>query len=303
MGHLRDGIILIDKNEGETSHDVVDQIRRILKIRKVGHAGTLDPFATGLLVVLLGEGTKLSPYLLSGVKRYLATMRLGIETDTQDLCGRIIHTRPLQGVTPADILEQASGFIGEIEQTPPAFSAVRWKGKRAYQFARKGIQPPLKSRKVWIHSLEVTRIELPDVTIEVSCSSGTYIRSLAASLGKRLGPGGHLIALRRLSSEPFSVEDALNLRMPLSEMAFVQDRIFPLSRALPQMPAVPIENHMAQKIRNGYRPDWMELSAGSGCPDFCEGYMKLLTGGDLVAIIELKASTKEHLLKIKRVFH
>jgi tRNA pseudouridine55 synthase len=305
MENTWNGIILIDKAEGETSHDVVKQIRRILKQKQVGHAGTLDPFATGLLVILLGQGTKISPYLMSMAKKYRATMRLGIETDTLDLEGRIVHTNPVPALLSAEIKAKARGFIGEIEQIPPAFSAVRSNGKRAYHLARKGIQPILKSRRVKVHSFEIISTDLPDVTFEVECSSGTYIRSLAADLGRQLGPGAHLTALRRLSSGPFAVVEAIRLKgnNPCLTYKNMQERILPLSRALPHLRGVDLNDGLALKIRHGYMPRWEELWPGSDVPDIQEGFLKLLNAGNLVAITEIHASCKKRLLKLRRVFH
>ena len=302
-----DGIILIDKNGGETSFDVVKNIRQLLNVKKAGHAGTLDPFATGLLVVLLGQGTKLSSYLMSGEKTYCGTIRLGVETDTQDPTGQVIQTRPVPDITPEDIKEKAVGFIGEIEQVPPIFSAVRYEGKRAYKLARKGIKVDLEKRKVKIHSLKIISVDLPDVIIEVTCSSGTYIRSLATDLGKRLGPGGHLKDLRRLSSAPFAVMDALNLKHMgvTSTKSASQDRIIPLGEALPHLKEMQVDGRMAHKIRNGYQPEWKEVAAGSDMPNFYKGYMKLVKGLDLVAITKvcnLSGDDKEW-LKITRVFN
>ncbi|MDY7037605.1 MAG: tRNA pseudouridine(55) synthase TruB, partial [Thermodesulfobacteriota bacterium] len=210
MGNNHDGILLIDKNEGETSFDIVKRIRQNSMVKKAGHAGTLDPFATGLLIVLLGQGTKLTPYFMESEKIYRAIMRLGIETDTQDPTGQVLHSRPVPDFTQGYIKEKAKNFIGEIEQTPPAFSALNYKGKRAYEFARKGIRIDLEKRRVKIHSIEIISINLPDITMEIRCSKGTYIRTLAADMGKRLGPGAHLKALTRLAIGSFRVEDALD---------------------------------------------------------------------------------------------
>jgi len=298
-----DGIILIDKDAGRTSFDVVKDVRRILKVRKVGHAGTLDPFATGLLVILLGQGTKLFPYLMSGKKIYRATLRLGVETDTHDPTGRVVQTKPVPKLEHGYIREKASEFIGEIEQAPPIFSAVKYRGERAYEFARKGVKIEIEKRRVKIYDLKVTFLDLPDVTMEISCSSGTYIRSIAADLGEKLGTGAHLKTLRRLSSGPFRAKDALDpkhIRIPSSHHLF-RDKIIPLREALPDMMETQIDANIAQKIRHGYQPGYDEVFSSA---DSYEGYMKLVKGKELVAI------TKGHhplgddrgRLKIMRVF-
>ena len=307
MGSPYDGIILIDKNEGDSSFGVVKRVRRILKIRKVGHAGTLDPFATGLLIVLLGQGTKLSPYLMSGKKVYRATLRLGVETDTLDPTGRVIQTRPVPEFELDHIRKKAREFVGEIEQVPPIFSAVNYEGRRAYEFAREGIKIELEKRKVTVHSLEIESADLPYVTMEVCCSSGTYVRSLAASLGRELGPGAHLKSLRRLSSGSFTLKEALNLNeaeLTSSDPTF-RKRIIPLSDALPHMKEIPVDEGTAQRIRNGYQPNWEELFKGSDMSDFHDDHVKVANGTELVAIMSARYSLGDDRgsLRIKRVFN
>ena len=300
---LYDGIILIDKDAGRTSFDVVKVVRRILKVKKVGHAGTLDPFATGLLVILLGQGTKLFPYLMAGKKIYRATLRLGVETETHDPTGRIVRIKPVPKLEHGYIKEKASKFIGEIEQTPPIFSAVKYRGERAYEFARKGIKIEMEKRQVRIYDLKVTSLNLPDVTILITCASGTYVRSLASDLGEILGTGAHLKSLRRLASGPFRVKDALdskNFPTPGSHDLF-RDRIIPLKEALPDMEETQIDTNMAEKIRHGYQPVYNEvLPSGNSY----EGYMKLAKGKDLVAIANVRHLPGDDggRLKIVRVF-
>lgn len=307
MGRSFDGIVLIDKNEGETSFDVVRRVRKVLKIKKVGHAGTLDPFATGLLIVLIGQGTKLSPYLMSREKRYRATLRLGIETDTQDPTGRILRSRAVPALNLKTIQEHALGFIGEAEQSPPSFSAVRYRGKRAYDFARKGIKLELKKRKVTIRSLEIVSLDLPDITLVVTCSSGTYIRSLAADFGEKLGPGAHLKALRRLSIGPFSLQSALDSEKigPDQDEKVLQGRIIPLRDAIPHLKEVQVDDQLAHKIRNGYQPQWEALRGRFPLKEIYEGTIKLVEGGTLVAIMKVPQKTGHdgEGAEILRVFH
>ena len=307
MGNPYDGIILVDKEEGKTSFDVVKKVRRILMVKKVGHAGTLDPFATGLLIVLLGQGTKLSDYLTAEEKVYQATMRLGVVTDTQDLTGHVVKTSEVPKFGLEFIKRVAHEFVGEIEQVPPSFSAIHYKGKRAYMLARKGIKIELQKRKVRIHSLEIVSVDLPYVTIEVTCSGGTYVRSLAADLGKGLGPGAHLRSLRRLAIGPFRVTDALNVE---NIEAFLRDHIFQekiitLCEALPHMTEAQVDTSMAQRIRNGYQPEWGETIEGADLDGFFEGYIKLVKGGELVAIVKAVHSSGDEggWLNIMRVFN
>lgn len=305
MGNSYDGIILIDKEEGMTSFDVVKAIRRLLKVKKVGHAGTLDPFATGLLIILLGQGTKLSNYLMAGDKVYQATMRLGVETDTQDLTGRVLKRGLVPELEPEFIRKVARRFVGDIEQAPPLFSAVNYRGKRAYELARKGIKIDLQKRTVKVHSLAITSIDLPEVSMKVTCSRGTYVRSLAADLGKELGPGAHLKSLRRFCSGPFSVKDALSLEKVehLSRDRIVPESIIPLHKALPEMKQAKVEGSMAQRIRNGHQPGCDEV-AMADLPRSFEGYMKLVEGEGLVAIAKVHPSLENKAsLKIMRVFN
>lgn len=282
-----DGIVLIDKNEGVTSSHVVRQVKRLLKIKKVGHAGTLDPFATGLLIILLGQGTKLSSFIMTSEKTYVATIRLGIETDTLDSTGLVVRTRPVPEIRSEDILETVQAFKGDIEQTPPAFSAVRYRGRRAYEWARRGIEIELKKRHVNIESIVITAMHLPDITMEVRCSKGTYIRSLASDLGERLGTGGHLADLRRLSSGPFRVKEAVKS----GEIGCDYDRsdvlgkVIPLGDALPHVEGAQVDRQMAGKIRNGYQPEWAELDQEGRMPSPSDNPIKLLNGKELVAIV------------------
>jgi len=307
MAKALDGIFLIDKREGETSFSVVRSLRKMLNIRKVGHAGTLDPFASGLLVMLLGQGTKLSAYLMGQRKSYRATVRLGIETDTMDPTGRIVRTRPVPALNPDDIRKKGQCFEGTIEQVPPAFSALKLEGKRAYALARKGIPVELKKRRVRIHSLDIVSVDLPDFSFLVTCSGGTYIRSLAADLGEAMGCGGHLKSLRRLSSGPFSVKEALKLEeggTALSQRV-LERRVIPLGDALSGMIGAQIDALTAQKIRNGYQPQWQDLQKAPSWPETYQGEVKLMTGTALVAILQARwdMGMPEGRLRVARVFH
>ncbi len=309
MEYPIDGILLIDKNEGETSHDVVKKVKDAFNARKglkVGHAGTLDPFATGLLILLLGQGTKLSNFLMAGKKDYLATMRLGIETDTLDPTGRVVRTDTVPQLTPEEIRSKAKAFVGNIEQTPPRFSAVKYKGTRAYELARKGLDVDLKKRIVSVYSLQIMSVQLPDVTMKVTCSKGTYVRSLAADMARELGPGGHLSSLRRIAIGPFEVRDALSSSVLLQTGAhsLLRDKIIPLRAALPGMYEIQVGEPLAKKVRNGYQPTLRELNKSLSASDCKDGYVKLMSADDLVAIMKLKENggIGYGRLKIERVF-
>ena len=206
-----DGILIIDKPGGFTSHQVVKKVKKILKATKVGHGGTLDPLATGVLPIFLNRATKLAPFLMNGTKRYRATLRLGIETDTQDREGKVIAESNYIIKDHQLIIQTLNSFKGTIEQVPPMFSALKVQGTPLYKLARKGISLDLKARKVHIHEIKATDINPPCVTFEVCCSPGTYIRTLCADAGKKLECGAHLSELKRLQSGHFRLDDSINL--------------------------------------------------------------------------------------------
>ncbi len=284
----RDGIIIVDKDPGLSSFKVVERVKDLVKARKAGHAGTLDPFASGVLVVLLNQGTKLSPFLMSQDKFYRAALKLGIETDTHDLTGRVTRIRDIEMVTRERIEEAARQFVGTIKQVPPLHSAIHHKGHRAYELARNGVAVDLQEREVRIEYINILAVDLPTVWIELSCSSGTYIRKLAADLGKSLGTGAHLTFLRRLRSGSFHVDHALSITQIGRYLSSnkVEEIIIPLKRALRQMAEIEISGALAKRIRNGHRPNREDLCwqnqplYGSG------GSLKAVLGEELVAILE-----------------
>jgi tRNA pseudouridine55 synthase len=207
---MRDGILIIDKPSGLTSHDVVNRVRRATKIRQVGHAGTLDPMATGVLVVCLGQATRISEYLLGHDKAYRATIRLGVETNTYDADGEISATHEVD-VDRAGVELALAQFVGEVQQIPPMYAAIKRDGQKLYELARQGIEIEREARSVIVHSIELRGYQAPDVTIDVRCSAGTYIRAIAHDLGTALGTGGHLIDLRRTAAGPFTIDQTISL--------------------------------------------------------------------------------------------
>ena len=208
MSSRLSGYILVNKPKGMTSHDVVDAARNALGIRKIGHAGTLDPMATGLLILLIGHATKLSSRFSGLDKSYEATMCLGRKTTTADAEGDIIEERPVN-VSEADVREVFSKFVGEMEQIPPMVSAIRHKGKRLYELARKGVVVERKPRKVVVKQLDITRLEIPEIDFVVSCSKGTYIRKLCEDIGDMLGCGAYQSRLHRTRIGDFSINDSV----------------------------------------------------------------------------------------------
>ena len=205
-----DGILIVDKPQGMTSHDVVNLIRRRFNLKKVGHAGTLDPMATGVLVMLLGKCTKSSSRLIGNDKEYEGTMVLGATSDTGDAWGNITASSGKRDFTDEEIRGTFNKFTGELEQVPPMYSAVKFKGKKLYELARKGLSVEVKPRKVFIKGLEVTDMALPQISFKAICSKGTYIRQLCADIGKALGCGAYLSRLRRTRSGEFSIDEALS---------------------------------------------------------------------------------------------
>jgi len=206
-----DGAILIDKPAGPTSHDVVDAIRRQFGIKKVGHCGTLDPNATGLLIIVLGRGTKLSEKLMGDDKVYEGAIKFGETTNSYDADGEILETKPVPPLTPDQLNEAATAFIGDQMQTPPMVSAIKIKGVPLYKLARKGIEVEREPRLVHIYSFRFTSYELPLGQFRIACTKGTYVRSIAHEFGQKLGCGAHLATLRRNVSGKFDVADATGL--------------------------------------------------------------------------------------------
>jgi tRNA pseudouridine55 synthase len=294
MGYPNDGILLIDKEEGETSFGVVKKVRSAFKDcrgLKVGHAGTLDPFATGLLIVLLGQGTKLSHFIMREKKAYLATLRLGIRTDTLDPTGCVLSTSPVPDLSLDFVRRKAQDFVGEVEQIPPIFSAIKYKGTRAYKLARKGTKIDLQKRTVTVYSLKVLSLDLPDILMEMVCSSGTYVRSLAADLGNQLGPGGHLKSLRRQASGPFKVQDAIISGVISSREGrdILKERVIPLAKALPGMREVEVSDIVAREIRRGRQQVFEALASGDMLPGVKaneDEHFKLVARGKLIAIVK-----------------
>lgn len=206
-----DGILIVDKPQGMTSHDIVDFIRKNFDLEKVGHAGTLDPSVTGVLVILIGKATKLSAHLSAGDKDYEATLTLGKKTNSGDADGSVVYTGDFSQITEGQIRDVFKLFEGEIQQVPPMVSALRHKGKRLYELARQGKEVPRKPRTVQIKQLSIEKIEIPDIRFFVRCSKGTYIRKLCDDIGDKLGCGGYLSYLRRTRAGEFTLEKSVGI--------------------------------------------------------------------------------------------
>jgi tRNA pseudouridine55 synthase len=242
------GILVINKPAGMTSHDVVACVRRSSGIRRVGHAGTLDPMATGVLLVCIGQATRVVEYLMASFKQYRATILLGVETDTYDREGQVVRRAPVN-VSRAEAETALNGFVGTIMQTPPMYSALKREGVPLYRLARQGQVVEREARRVTIDQLYVDDWSPPHLAIEVTCSPGTYIRSLAHDLGQQLGCGAHLTALARLASGDFRLEQAVTLEA-LADGAW-QRYLLPVDAALQRLPALHLTRDEAARVRHG----------------------------------------------------
>lgn len=279
------GILNIDKPRGKTSHGVVKCVRRISGQRRVGHAGTLDPQATGVLLLALGEATRVIEYLMEGRKAYRAHICLGIETDTYDGEGGVVYRSPEVAVSRSQIERTLDLFLGKIQQVPPMYSAVKHQGRPLYSFARQGITLERKPRLVEIHRMEIVDWAPPYLTVEIECSKGTYIRSLAHDLGEKLGCRAYLEGLIRLVSGRFTLEDAISLPEVVESFAkgCWQRVIHPLDEALLDYDAMAVDEERERKLRHGQQIE------GKASTTLCRIYS---LGGDLIAIAQYDPSTQ-----------
>lgn len=246
------GILLIDKPPLWTSNDVVSKLKGVLKERRIGHSGTLDPLATGLLVVFAGRATRAVSFAESHDKRYTAGLRLGLRTDTQDISGNVISQEQTD-IKDEELDRVLSCFVGEIEQTPPMYSAVRVNGKRLYELARKGIEVERKPRKITVYSIERKGRESGDIVLDIKCSKGTYIRTLCSDIGERLGCGACMSTLRRTEAGMFSVENAYTLDEVIreAEIGDVSSLILPTETIFSEYERITVSASAEAKVRNG----------------------------------------------------
>lgn len=247
-----DGVLVVNKEAGWTSHDVVAKVRKLLGGTKVGHAGTLDPAATGVLPVLIGKGTRIAEYLVGWDKEYIAVLRLGETTDTQDATGTVVDRQATDQVTPDAIREAVERFHGAIEQVPPMYSAVKVAGVPLYKSARAGKTIAREARTVVIHELEVLATGR-DVTLRVACSKGTYIRTLCADIGAALGVGGHLLALERSRVGPLTLDRALTVDDIATRQALgcLGGDLLSLDQVLQDLPTLVVDEQTASRVRHG----------------------------------------------------
>ncbi len=280
------GVLVVDKPIGMTSHDVVQFIRKGTNIRRAGHTGTLDPRASGVLVVLIGPAVRLSEYVSASDKRYQAIIRLGTTTDTYDADGQVLSSSPVH-VTEEQFETELQKFVGEIEQVPPPYSAIKVKGRKAYEMAREGEEVDLEPRIIKVYSLELLEWAPPEAVVDIYCSSGTYVRSLAHDLGDRLGCGASLSGLRRTKSGRFTLRDAVPLRKlgeAFNDSTWYQ-YLIPAAEALSDWPAIELDVDQVDAVRHGHRiaGDPLEKEMARGISE----------QGELVALLEHVPETNE----------
>ena len=299
------GFVVIDKPAGITSHDVVSRVRRILGTRKVGHTGTLDPFATGVLPVAVNDGTKAIPFLDEGVKCYEAVMQLGVATDTLDMTGSVIRERDWVAVTREKVESVLKQFTGHLCQIPPMYSAIKQAGQPLYKLARQGQVVERAAREIDIHSLELLSFVPPFVSFKVACSRGTYVRTLADDMGELLGCGGALKELRRTASGPFEISSSVSLErledaVRLGTLATLTVNPYV---ALSHLPDIPLNDSGLALVRHGRSPEWpgpnvpvpMETNDGA--------LVRLSQNGTLIAVAECRpCGAAVPRIILKRVF-
>lgn len=247
------GILIANKEAGWTSHDVVAKVRRLLGGVKVGHAGTLDPAATGVLPVLIGRATRVAEYVVDWDKEYRAVLRLGESTDTEDATGRIIARSDVIALSETVVREAIAGFRGPQRQVPPMYSAVKVGGRPLYKAARAGKTIERSERTIVVHALDVLAVEGRDVTMRVVCSKGTYIRTLCADIGCALGVGGHLLALERLRVGPWSIAQAATMRQIIAdvESGTIRERLLTIGQALARLPSIVVADEQVRIVLHG----------------------------------------------------
>jgi tRNA pseudouridine55 synthase len=302
---LINGFIVIDKPAGITSHDVVSRVRRILGTRKVGHTGTLDPFATGVLPIAVNDGTKAIPFLDECVKCYDAVMQLGVATDTLDMTGEILREVDWHSVTQKNLELVLKQFTGHLRQIPPMYSAIKRDGQPLYKLARQGQVVERTAREITIHSLELLSFYPPFASFRVVCSRGTYVRTLADDMGEVLGCGGALKELRRITSGPFNISTSVSLERleKTAQLCTLEALIVSPYAALSHMPDIPLKDSGLNHVRFGRSPGWRDTEEPvlAECGD--GKLVRLTQNGTLIAIAEcIQCADNTPRITLKRVF-
>lgn len=288
------GLLLVEKGQGVTSFQVVAYLRRLLGVHKIGHGGTLDPHATGLLPILVGEGTKLTPFLAEQDKEYEVTLLLGVKTDTLDITGKVLEELPVPALTRDAVQEILKRFVGEIAQVPPMFSALHHRGRRLYELARQGMTVERPSRTVRIHAIELLDLAVPRLTLQIACGRGTYIRSLCADLGEALGCGATVECLVRTRVGQFTLAETI----PWSELIGLQDprplrdRLLPLEAALQHLSSVVLPKGAVTAFCNGQAVPYDGVNSG-------QAYR--IIGNDM--FLGVGVGTAKDTLRPVRLFH
>lgn len=295
------GILNIYKPEGLTSHNVVSFVRRTLNMKRVGHTGTLDPMATGVLPVLVGNATKLSELIMADEKKYTARVTLGIKTDTEDITGEVLEKNEVN-VTLDDIIETAKQFTGEIDQIPPMYSAIKVDGQKLYKLARQGVEIERKPRKITIYSIDVCDFDGVNFTMDVHCSKGTYIRSLCRDIGDALGCGATMSALERTMSGVFIKENSYTFEQieEIAKSEKIEEILMKPDDVLTDFVAINVDDEFAQKIKNGIRLRPNQL----GITDFCEDQMfRIYEEENLICLLKVKNCDGQMLLTMEKSFY
>lgn len=290
------GVVLLDKPAGLSSNQALQRVRRLFNAQKAGHTGTLDPFATGLLPLCLGEATKTSAFLLDAVKTYRAEAVLGEATSTGDLEGEVVQSAPVPDASTAEVNAVLDRFTGDLEQVPPMYSALKHEGRPLYEYARQGIEISRKARPVTIHSLELVEWAPPRLTFEVVCSKGTYVRTLAEDIAGALGTVGHLVALRRLRVGPFTDDGMVSMETLEADAEAGEHRthLLPVDAGLPDWPVIRLDPAAAASFRNGNPAPLTEI-----CVDPTEGWVRVRDGqGAALGLGEIDGAT----VRPRRVF-
>lgn len=291
-----DGIINVYKEAGYTSFDVVAKLRGILKQKKIGHTGTLDPMAEGVLMVCLGKGTKLVDMITSGSKEYRASMRLGIITDTEDITGKVLSEKPLENYSLEQVADTINSFYGKYMQIPPMYSAIKKDGKKLYEYARSGVNIEREPRPVEIFSIENIVVELPDISFDVHCSKGTYIRSLCRDIGEKLGCGGTLTSLVRSEVHGFYLKDSLKLSQieALRDEGSLMDYILPVDALLEDYSVCRIKPDYVKYLYNGNKLFSNQLSFDYNTNDEFSDIIRVYNGDEFVALYKYNMQEKNY---------
>jgi len=287
------GILLIDKPTDWTSHDVVAKLRGILRERRIGHAGTLDPMATGLLTIFVGRATRAAQFAEAEAKTYIARLQLGLVTDTQDITGRVLEQSDIS-VSREELEMVLPQFLGKILQIPPMYSAIQIDGQRLYKLARQGVEVERKARPVTIHDIRVLGEAENGFDLEISCSKGTYIRTLCHDMGQALGTGGTMAALRRTRVGAFSLEEACTLD-ELKEASDPAQFLRPVDTLFAQYPSLTVDSKQEQKIKHG-----QQIKTPAGEPGRCRVYSE---SGEFLALSEVFAEGDRLMLKSIKSFY